>query len=115
MKKGIAIVTFVFLLVFAFTAVSYAGNGSSGEAGPMTKLGTGLNNLLTGWVSIPVQIREVTLDVDPIAGLAYGGAKGLGLAFGRTIVGIFDIVTFAFEPYDEPIMEPVYRWGGDTR
>ena len=106
MIKGITITAVALFLVLAFTSVSFAA-----EAGPINKLGNGLNNLLTGWMDVPRQIKAVTEDNDAIAGMTYGVVKGLGLTIARTIVGVFDTITFPFAPYDQPAMEPIYGMG----
>jgi len=106
MIKVFAITAVALFLVLAFVSVSFAA-----EAGAINKLGNGLNNLLTGWMDIPRQVKAVTEENDAVAGMTYGIVKGLGLAVARTIAGTFDTITFPFAPYDQPAMEPIYGMG----
>jgi len=87
-----------------------AEEGSGSQATPATKLGNGLNNLLTGWVEIPRQISEVSNEQDMLAGITVGTIKGSVYAVGRTAAGALDTVTFMFPSYDKPIMEPLYQF-----
>lgn len=92
------------LLVFTFLAQApsvFAEENTSGA-----KLKRGALNLLTCWLEVPRQIKAVTLENDPIAGITVGTAKGIGFTVARAVVGVFDLVTFYLRPYNEPIMEP---------
>ncbi|MCQ9206368.1 MAG: exosortase system-associated protein, TIGR04073 family [Omnitrophica bacterium] len=106
MIKVVTITIVALFLVVAFTSVSFAA-----EARPINKLGNGLNNLLTSWMDIPRQVKAVSEEQDAFAGMTYGVVKGIGLALARTIAGTFDVITFPFEPYDQPAMDPIYGMG----
>lgn len=76
----------------------------------MEKLGRGLVNILTGWIEIPKNIAKSWRETDPFTGFIVGGIKGIGWGFARTMVGVYETVTFPFPiPRDyEPLMEPEY-------
>lgn len=76
----------------------------------MEKLGRGLVNILTGWVEIPKNIAKKWRETDPFTGFVVGGIKGIGWGFARTMVGVYETVTFPFPiPRDyQPLMEPEY-------
>jgi putative exosortase-associated protein (TIGR04073 family) len=79
------------------------------EATPITKLGNGLNNVLTGWIEVPEQIYEVSKEENPFVGLTYGAVKGSGYCAGRTSAGALDVGLFVFPEYDKPIVEPKHK------
>ncbi len=77
---------------------------------PFTKLGRGIANTLTGWVELPKNIYNTSVQDNPLAGVTLGLAKGAGMTLVRTGAGIFEIATFPFplpEAY-KPILEPEY-------
>lgn len=77
---------------------------------PFTKLGRGVANTLTGWVEIPKNIYDTSVEDNAFAGMTLGLAKGAGMTLVRTGAGIYEIATFPFplpENY-KPILEPEY-------
>lgn len=77
---------------------------------PVEKLGRGITNTATGWVEIPKEIGRSIGKSGDMSGLVVGPLKGLVKAIGRTVVGIYDAVTFLIplpRRY-EPIIEPEY-------
>lgn len=77
------------------------------------KLGRGLANTVSGWLEIPKNIYDVSVESNPFVGITWGTIKGTGYAVARTGAGVFDIVTFPFpvpEGY-EPIMKPEFVFG----
>ncbi|GAB4312599.1 MAG: hypothetical protein Kow0059_03250 [Candidatus Sumerlaeia bacterium] len=76
----------------------------------MEKLGRGMVNILTGWVEIPKNIAKKWRETDPFTGFVVGSIKGVGWGFARTMVGVYETITFPFPvPRDyQPIMEPEY-------
>jgi putative exosortase-associated protein (TIGR04073 family) len=106
-RSIVAIGTAFCIVFFAATPFSFAGEANWG-----TKLGNGLTNVLTSWMEVPKQIKDVSQENDdPIAGITYGTAKGIGLTAARIIVGVFDVITCPLAPFDEPMMEPLFTWG----
>ena len=77
---------------------------------PFTKLGRGVANTLTGWVELPKNIYNTSVQDNAFAGMTLGVAKGAGMSLVRTGAGIYEIATFPF-PLPEnyvPILEPEY-------
>jgi putative exosortase-associated protein (TIGR04073 family) len=105
MKKSFlkerAIITLAMLLAFA--TVCFAQD-------PFTKLGRGVANTLTGWVELPKNIYDTSVEQNAFSGMTLGLAKGAGMSLVRTGAGIYEIATFPFplpENY-KPILEPEY-------
>lgn len=100
--KGL-IIALVMVVVLAIASSSYAQD-------PAKKLGRGLANILTGWVELPKNIYDVSVEDNPLAGLTIGLAKGIGMTIVRTGAGIYEVVTFPFpipEDYG-PVLEPEF-------
>ena len=77
---------------------------------PFTKLGRGVANTLTGWVEIPKNIYNTSVEDNAFSGMTLGLAKGAGMGIVRTGAGIYEIATFPFplpENY-KAILEPEY-------
>jgi putative exosortase-associated protein (TIGR04073 family) len=99
--KRIASLLLVAVLITTFTTAGYAQT-------PQAKLGRGLANTLTGLLEVPLQtIRTCEADGAP-KGLTIGLARGVVLGIYRTLVGIYEVVTFPIPaPADyRPITEP---------
>lgn len=93
--------------LFILTPAAYAQNNA------FSKLGRGAANTLTGWLEIPKNIYEISSQKNPLMGISWGLAKGIGLGVARTGVGVYEVITFPFpipESY-EPIMKPEYVLG----
>ena len=75
-----------------------------------TKLGRGISNMTTGWMELGYQPSQMAEEKRwPIA-LAGGIPKGVFYTYMRTMVGVYETVTF-FVPSPknfQPIMEPEY-------
>ena len=102
MKKGL-IMAVVMIMVLAVATVSYAQD-------PAKKLGRGLANILTGWIELPKNIYDTSVEDNPLAGLTIGLAKGIGMTIVRTGAGIYEVITFPFpipEDYG-PVLEPEF-------
>ncbi len=75
-----------------------------------SKLGRGLANILTGWVELPKNIYDTSVEENPLAGITIGTAKGVGMTIVRTGAGIYETITFPFpipEGY-KPVLEPEF-------
>jgi len=74
------------------------------------KLVRGVGNILTGWLEIPMNIYNTSVEENPFVGITVGLAKGIGMTIARTCVGAYETITFPFPlPEDyRPIMEPEY-------
>ncbi len=106
MKKGLAKVVIVSLVILTMLSVSsmcYAQD-------VLRKLGRGLANILTGWIEIPKNIYDTSVEENVGMGLTVGLAKGIGMTVVRTGAGIYETITFPFPlPEDyEPLLEPEY-------
>lgn len=98
------------LLVFIAVAVILSMATPSYAQDATKKLGRGLVNVLTGWIELPKNIYETSVESNPLAGITIGLAKGLGMTVVRTGAGIYETVTFPFPLPQEykPILEPGY-------
>ncbi len=101
-RKGM-LLTFVIALMLSVTTVCFAQD-------PFTKLGRGVANVLTGWVELPKNIYNTSVEENAFAGLTVGLARGAGMTIVRTGAGIYEIATFPFPlPQDyKAILEPEY-------
>ena len=99
--RGVMLQVVVLLLVA--TSVCFAQDA-------FTKLGRGVANTLTGWVELPKNIYDTSVEDNAFAGMTLGLAKGAGMTLVRTGAGIYEIATFPFPlPEDyRPILEPEY-------
>ena len=77
---------------------------------PAKKLGRGLANILTGWVELPKNIYDTSVEDNILVGLTMGLAKGVGMFIVRTGAGVYEAVTFPFPiPEDyQPVLEPEF-------
>ena len=75
-----------------------------------TKLFRGVANAATGWIEVPKQMSLEWEGKGAKRGLTVGLARGLGWAVGRTVLGLYEAVTFPISaPNDyHPIMNPEY-------
>jgi putative exosortase-associated protein (TIGR04073 family) len=90
-------------IFFAATSVCFAQDAFS-------KLGRGVANTLTGWVELPKNVYDTSVEDNALTGMTLGLAKGAGMTLVRMGAGIFEIATFPFPlPEDyEPLLEPEY-------
>ena len=87
MKKLIG-VFLVLALVICFTSSGYAQT-------PQAKLGRGLINTLTGIWEVPIDVLKTCKSEGAPKGLSIGLVRGLATAAYRTLVGLYEVVTFA--------------------
>jgi len=101
------------VLVLCIAAVSlpaFAEEGSTVEK-MGKKLGRGIVNIATGWVELPKNIYDTSVETNnPLMGITYGTLKGVGMTVVRTGAGIYDTATFLFPvPQDyDPILDPEF-------
>lgn len=102
MKKTLAICV-ALVMILGIATVSYAQD-------PAKKLGRGIANILTGWVELPKNIYNTSIETNPLVGLTVGTAKGIGMSIVRTGAGVYELITFPFPlPEDYmPILEPEF-------
>jgi putative exosortase-associated protein (TIGR04073 family) len=102
MKKGL-IICMALLMIFSFATTCFAQDMGK-------KLARGLANVLTGWVEIPKNVYDTSVEDNIFSGLTVGLVKGLGMAIVRTGAGVYETVTFPFPiPEDfAPVLEPEF-------
>ena len=97
--------------VFLLTVLAIGLAASPARAAdPVTKLGRGIANALTGWIEIPKSVYRTSAEQGPFVGLTRGLANGAGVAVERTGAGFYDAATFpvpAPANYESPI-DPEY-------
>jgi putative exosortase-associated protein (TIGR04073 family) len=100
--KYLAVLVLV-LMVINITSVCYSQDMTR-------KLGRGVGNILTGWIEIPKNVYDTSLESNVFAGLTLGAVKGIGKTVMRTAIGAYETVTFPFPlPEDyKPIVEPEF-------
>ena len=82
------------------------GNGAGGA---WEKAGRGLSNVTLGFVvEWPKTMVLETEAHGPVFGLTVGLIKGMGLGVGRTLVGVYELVTFPLPNGSDyaPVLEP---------
>lgn len=101
-------------LSLAFAVLLSAGGlGQPARADtPADKFGRGLSNLALGSMEIPAQIIQEDRRRGPFWAASLGFAKGVGGFVTRTLVGVYEVVTFpAPVPRGyRPILAPEYPW-----
>ncbi|MBI5396803.1 MAG: exosortase system-associated protein, TIGR04073 family [Verrucomicrobia bacterium] len=77
------------------------------------KLGRGFAAIVLGWLELPGNIYEEGTKNGWLLGATAGFAKGIGMTVVRTLVGVWDFVTFPIPAPDEyhSILKPDYPWG----
>ena len=97
-------------LVFTILMVSAVISTACFAQDPFTKLGRGVANTLTGWVELPKNIYNTSVQDNAFTGVTLGLARGVGMSVVRTGAGLFEILTFPFPvPQDyRPTLEPEY-------
>ncbi|PIU41256.1 MAG: exosortase system-associated protein, TIGR04073 family [Candidatus Omnitrophica bacterium CG07_land_8_20_14_0_80_42_15] len=96
------------LLIVALMIISVVSNCYAQD---MTrKLGRGVGNILTGWIEVPKNIYDTSVESNVFAGLTLGLVKGIGMTVMRTVVGVYETATFPVPlPEDyKPIVEPEF-------
>lgn len=94
------------------------GNGTvTGDSapGPFEKAGRGLSNVALGFlVEWPKTVAVESETHGPAFGMTVGLIKGMGLGVGRTLAGVFELVTFPLPNGADygPVMEPGTPFSG---
>ena len=103
MKRKSLIVLLLVLMIINMASMSYAQEMTR-------KLGRGVGNILTGWIELPKNVYDTSVDSNVLAGVTLGLVKGVGMTVMRTVVGAYETVTFPI-PFPEdyrPIVEPEF-------
>jgi len=112
MRKSLKLTaTVVLILCIAAIALPvFAQEGSAIEK-IGKKLGRGIVNVATGWVELPKNIYDTSVETNnPLMGITYGTLKGIGMTVVRTGAGAYDVATFLFPvPQDyQPLLKPEF-------
>ena len=101
--RKISLLLVVLMVVSFISADAYAGN-------PIQKIGRGIANVATGWIEIPKEMVNVTEQENDMKGLFVAPFTGLWKGVVRTVVGVYEIVTFPLPIPAEyaPVVEPEY-------
>jgi len=83
-------------------AVALVGVLVSGCAGPEKKLGRGVTNVseLARWSEMSRSIEQSALFGAPDQGTATGMIRGMNRTLARAGIGLYEMITFPFPPYD---------------
>lgn len=82
---------------------------ADGAPGPWKKAGRGLSNVTLGFVvEWPKTVAHESETHGPAFGLTVGLIKGIGLGVGRTLLGVYELLTFPLPNGSDyaPILEP---------
>jgi len=109
MKAKLLGILFLALALGAPLAQAGTDDPPAGQ-NPLRKLGRGFANVFFGFIEIPNQYTKAVSEHGGAAGVTYGVPKGFARWFGREIVGMVEIVTFAVPvpPGYRPIMKPEF-------
>ena len=101
-KKNLSIIL-IALMIINIASVCYGQDMTR-------KLGRGVGNILTGWIEVPKNIYDTSVEDNILVGLTMGLAKGVGMFIVRTGAGVYEAVTFPFPiPEDyQPVLEPEF-------
>ncbi len=86
-----------------------ASPGPNGAPGAWEKAGRGLGNLMLGFlVEWPKTVVHESDARGPAFGLTVGLIKGMALGVGRTLVGVYELLTFPLPNGSDygPVLEP---------
>lgn len=112
MKKSQKVIaTAVLILCVAAIALPAVAQEGSVVEKIGKKLGRGIVNVATGWIELPKNIYDTSVETNnPLMGITYGTLKGIGMTVVRTGAGVYDAVTFLFPmPKDyDPILKPEF-------
>ena len=105
-------------LIICVALMLIVGMATQGYAqDPSKKLVRGLGNILTGWIELPKNIYETSVEDNVLSGLTIGLAKGVGMTIVRTGAGVYETVTFPFpipEGY-KPVLEPEFVFSNSSK
>lgn len=104
MRNRLFLAALILLFAINITAPAFCDT-------PTTKLGRGLANMLTFPLEVPEQISRTNNSDGPFAASTVGVLKGIGWAFGRALVGVYEAATCAIpfpKDYKAILRDPEY-------
>ena len=104
----------VFSVVLVLTIIFLASSAFAQDPG--SKLFRGLLNTTTGFLELPITIWQTSKNEGYPTGLTIGLGKGLVNSVYRTLVGVYEVVTFPIPAPAgyESILTPGTLWTGET-
>ncbi|HEV8663958.1 MAG TPA: exosortase system-associated protein, TIGR04073 family [Candidatus Methylomirabilis sp.] len=106
---GLTLLVSVAVAWGAESAAEEGSPGPNGTAGAWEKVERGVSNLTVGFViEVPKTVAAESESHGPAFGLTAGLIKGMGLGVGRTLVGVYELLTFPFPNGSDygPVLEP---------
>jgi len=103
---GLAVILGVGVMAASLPSVAPAQDAA-------TKFGRGIAACALGWLELPGNIYDEGTKNGWLMGATAGFGKGIGMTVVRTLVGVWDLVTFPIPAPDEynSILKPDYPWG----
>jgi putative exosortase-associated protein (TIGR04073 family) len=101
------------IFLVAVTAVIFLHAGTALAGNPLTKLGRGLTNIVFSFMEFPTNIQKAADRKGTASGFFEGVAAGTYYMVGRTLAGVYDVVTFLIPlPAGyKAVMKPDYVFG----
>ena len=102
---------FAAILGLGVMAMSLPGSARAQDAA--NKFGRGFAGCTLGVLELPGNIYEEGTKNGWVMGATVGFGKGIGMVVVRTLVGVWELVTFPLPAPDEynSILKPDYPWG----
>ena len=110
MKKGLLRSMAVLMILGLVVSLTTSCNAQGVASQMGRKFGRGVANIATGWIEIPKNIYDESVETNPAYGFFTGIAKGAGWTVVRTLSGAYDTIFF-WLPYPEdyaPLVEPEF-------
>lgn len=103
------------LTLLVLGALIFAPLAQAEAQDPASKLGRGAINVVTGWVELPKNIYDTSVEESIPVGITVGLVKGFGMAVVRTGAGFYEVVTFPFDIPEGyiPILEPEFVFSNE--
>ena len=94
------------IIVLQLLALPLYAQDDNLDGNPLRTLARGTVNVSLGWTELVHQTILVKRQDGDIAGFFLGPLKGIAYAVARTVVGVFEVITFPIP--QEPMIEPEF-------